>query len=788
MARTYSDYQSEYYLDSPRTFRMFPGRYGAPLSDGRKAGARKEHMFFLNNYFNSYALPSASLNLESGAGEVFRRLYGNRLYVAVKPRSLRDLIRLYAYETGLFSTGDLIYYLGISEGYVSDFIAQDMKRRLNLMRYEGAAAYTKWFYYVYRPKKEPYLSYPFPSPIDYAAKTLSARSIPHTYSIGLSQLTMRLYCVARPDYHMEFAAEVPLGNFRFTTPGRGKAGSELAADGLFRVWKGEETIPHVLLLEQDMGTEPYAVLLQKLRDYGATGFFSGEVAEKSRIILSCHKLLSADRSFSYPFARFVALYFCMCAYTTFTCREDAFHNDSFDILAYILEKSRGRCEEEPYDGKKLSALFSEADSLLYRNFYRGYFFYMAAGTDSLWGLKLDDILSEIGFIRKKGYETAKDLFSLLGIYDYQGKYTSTSLTLGRIQEALSELSGYYDREPDLLMRLKYNQRLYGITREQYTGLCDAIIRVLHGLRSIDKKTYSDQIDETMYFAPLFDGYSLYVCPSALLTNYMPYILWDTDSTEIQHLLGILGRYFPDALSAYTPFSPTLDLTNGTTSHRRYAKDGLAYPFRLRNCYRHSAPVKEDAMKWEAAAGTGSETGEGIQGNDTTNTTERAERNRDRTERYRMNWDRADSGGSNSMAAGFVCVEDLDADAGAWVRAYQFMRFYAGDIPVKLVLLVDSISFARDFLFRLFQGHSRLKPGLIQSDRCRVSIFDKFDNPDGAIDSNCIINGRGYGHVIRKTSMDYSSSTILFLEKGSRNSLDKLFSFSTTGELIIYENF
>jgi len=661
-------------LDSPDSYRDFPLRYETVPKDGGGRGAEEgEHTFSYNYtplYLNTYALAPCSMNMLSGAGEMMRRMFGNQLFAAICPDSVCDLMRMLTYEIGLIFPKDIVYFLGIGERYINKHTDRAINYFKHYIRYEGKMNYTKWLYYVFRPNKEPFCSYPVPSPVNYAGKTLSARSLPHTYSIGLSQLAMRLYCVRRPQYFMEVSLEVPIGNFGYTSP-TSKQGSEVAADAICTVWKDGEERPNVLLLEQDMGTEPYAVLLRKLRDYGATSFFNAEVAANCSIVLSCHEILAADRKLLRPdHARFVALYLYLCAYASYGHGVNALANEDVDILLLMGDLGKN----------KDLHLFDKASDELYQGFCRAYCNFGILEDGSYLGISsLERIFSEFDYIRCHGWEEWNYLLLVMGYLTPDEHILCHCLTLGEIHRFLATYNGKTD--DDLLVRLVYNQELCRTTRNRHLGFANAMLDVVYGRRGIEKRTVStakDAVNECTYLAPLFTGYSLFTCSSMLLTNYMPYILWDEESEPIQALLDALLLYYPDISDTYKPFSDFLDLTSGTTSHDFKKMNGLPYPFRLKHCYYSSAVTTQR----ESDVGNG----DGL------------------------------------MAAGVrVCVEDISFDTAAYVRAFLFASYYAGTNPIKLVLLVDTVFDAMDFYTKHMSSSATVP--LSRSDRCVVELYE-----------------------------------------------------------------
>ena len=281
---------------------VFPRRYGcSPLEEGAAGELANIRSLSALYLLNRYVLAPDSTGQLDEAYEMYQRMFGEQEVDCISPESLRDLIRLHIYKTGLVSEPDLSYLFGIDSGSVRVILNVAANKTHNVVVYQGEDVnYTQRSYYMYCPDKEPFRSYPLDPAVDYAGKTLSPRSLPHTYSIGLSESYIRLYSVHRPCYRTEFSYEMPLGNFQYTAPGKGKAGAAVVVDAFgvvrdSRLERENSDVAKVLLVEQDMGTENLGVLVGKLVDYSDTDYFDQRTSERCCMILSCHSILSINR-------------------------------------------------------------------------------------------------------------------------------------------------------------------------------------------------------------------------------------------------------------------------------------------------------------------------------------------------------------------------------------------------------------------------------------------------------------------------------------------------------------
>ena len=681
---------------------LFPSRYPYPYPDqsgqGEGGGEAENICLFLNHY----VLSESCLSDIELVAEAFKRMYGARVMDLVKVDRIIDLLRLHIYKTGIFSALDLLYIFGLCDGYVSrDFIYREVNRYKNLNRYVGPVNFTQGNYYIYAPDREPYCSYPIPPVIDYAGKTLSTRSVPHTYSIGLSETYIRLYSIHRPRYQTEFLYEIPLGNFQYTNPGKGKSGSEVAVDALGMVYDSEDkeadgTASHVLLLEQDMGTEPYRILTEKLRNYSFTDLYTNEASGKCSMVFSCHEILSIRKLLplrSMPtMCDYIAVYFeiCMLSSSVFGLSTNF---DENDILPYLkgMQQVAELFVKEPLDEMRAGMLYD----------------YHARNKDFIHRHGREDTIAAVRKIPVQGAFAAEILFSCMGVLGADGSINADHLYVGDIEHFLPMMDN-----DDMVTRTMYNRELYRKAYLRRTGFSRAVLDNIYHRR---RGRYAQE-DMTSFYAPMYKGYPIYTCATTLLTNNMPYILWDQESGEISYIYRILQECF-EGIGAYYRLTKELDLSNGTLNHNKDYADGFPYTLRLRNCYE----ANEDGKRYA------------------------------------------------------VCVEDYSMDMASSIRALLFARYYAGDMPIKLILLVDSYQQAFDF----FRNELVDENGALieQSPRCVVRIFDQDVN----------ILDRGFSYSADNNlywsdgEIDYEKSEIMFLKKISGlRSQERIFKIDPDG--------
>ncbi len=693
---------------------VFPRRYSEP-SQGKGVAGEWSNIRSLSSagLLNHYILPTAFLGRIDEVWEAYRRMYGEKVLSRISAETLRDLLRFQIYMTGLVSAPDLSYLFGIDYDYLHKMLEVGVTKSHNLLLYRGEKInYTQRSYYMYCPDKEPFCSYPVDPVVDYADKTLSARSLPHTYSIGLTESCIRLYSVHRSCYRTDFYNELPLGNYRYTEPGKGKAGAAVVVDafGITRDTRLSEKgknldIAKVFLIEQDMGTESLSVLVGKLVDYSGTDYFDARTTEKCCMVFSCHSLLSIKKMVppNIPCPEgvdFVAL-FMFYAYRIGYLQhyDDMYALDHMDILPNLLDDTL----YQDLDLSFGSGLFE----ILHKLFCEWSPFFGQ--------FKVEEIAERIMKLPEQGAGLETILLTVMGVLDPLGRLNAEKLYLSEIIPVLPHLA-----DKETLLRTIYNQELYRTASMRHKGFAGAILDNIYRRRR-GRYAYEDM---TPFFSPIYKGFQVCTTATALLTNQIPYILWDRDSEEIKAITASLRNCF-GKYDLYHPLCRELDLSNGTIQQDSRYDDGFPFNLRFHNSYSYST----------------------------------------------------EHGGEGGRS--YVCVEDLSMDTAAYVRAVLFARYYAGPYPVKLVLLVDSFWDAIYF-FKTEMLDAKKMQVVSQSPRCIVKIYPSYTaiNPRITLSLPVPENGK----------MDFGISEILFLKKnGSPDHPEKIFRIGSHGNVEFLKN-
>jgi len=271
----------------------------------------------------------------------------------------------------------------------------------------------------------------------------------------------------------------------------------------------------------------------------------------------------------------------------------------------------------------------------------------------------------------------------------------------------------YPKDADYLVRLSYNRSLYGIAQTRHHGLAHAMLSVMLLKRAIHTPMDTiDQENSVVFLNPVYQGYSIYTVATPLLSNYMPFLLWDRASEEIIYIETCISAYLPTDIRtfSYSVLSPKMDIGCGKLSFASI-REGAYFPEgRFRHYYVSRQITDSDPLTC------------------------------------------------------LFCIEDLDADAGAYCRAYLFLRYYRSPENLHLILLVDSPDSALTFYQDIVWG-KRLG-GFSQSPGCKVPLYAK-DSYQG----RCL---------------SWRMPQLLFLERG--NSLyaeTRLFGISENGCIVYY---
>ena len=523
----------------------FTFRYGVPICQQRQGGtARSVCSLYLNRY-SLMGTASASIYGRDGLGAL---LFSEEPGFD-KTDSLSDFLRLLSYKLGLLNVSDLSYYLGLDRNVLHNQLGR--LNRIGAFRsYKGVPSYAGSTYHIIDQTGQDYrylvdsgieTSFPF------TAKYIPRSSLPHTYGCSLSQMLIRLYRLAGRDYTMTFSTERSIGNLLQSA--RGKQIAEVTIDALGRIQHpdGHESL---LCVEYDTGTERYTTLLQKFRDYGYTELYTEKAAKQAAILFS-YSESGASAKFNMtlsPYLAYAALYALLYICITECDRISAI--SSVPLLPYCREladvhRTQDRVRElaEPY----VRGLCRE---ICHRELY------LTAGISEN---VLYDVLFSPAIVHHKAFE---EFTYLTGSRDHLGRYLASDSTLNTLQDYIISLK---DIPEGILIRLDYNMRMYGQCSKRRKGLVKAILKEISAEtrridRHLDRVYEAEGIplpDNRVHFSPLLAGYSCYMYPLQLITNQMPYVLWDRQSQEILRVERIIREYIGENLYKVLPDEPIL---------------------------------------------------------------------------------------------------------------------------------------------------------------------------------------------------------------------------------------
>jgi len=660
----------------------------------------------LNPYLNRYTLPNGCICTGQDAQKVLYSLLGDNLISLLPPNpSFSDCIRLLSYGTGFFSAGDLTYYFGMDRTFMRSFLAATEKSHHNLIRYKSKKNYNTYNYYLYKPGAFPYIKWSRSciSHICYAGKKISPRSIPHIYSASLSILMMGLWDLRDQKHYFEFHPEISLGNYGNAAM---KSAAKVTIDALCILKERGNNAPRALIcLEQDMGTENYSTLLTKLYDYSNTFYFDDRAADSIYILFSCNRLIAAKTHKPLHEKKwFVALYALFRQLLSLQGADsDVFSADMLSVVSSLnkyLENLCKRGRDTTLETIHKFGIFPELDG------------------NSLFGVPLLEIDRCILSLIDKIPDLLREFLAAIGLnLPSEDDNLNTCMRFyNNIKLPLKVFRNFLDAFPqdaDYLTRISYNKSLYDISLSRHRGFAQAILSVMLLKRTIKANTSAMVQEHSVIFLyPIYQGYSIYTIATPLISNYMPYMLWDRESREISYLERCISSYLPSDIStfSYSSISPQMDIGRGGQSFSSI-QDGAYFPDgRFRHYYCAVLPV---------------------------------------------------------MNGGFFprfCIEDLDADTGAYCRAYLFLRYYCSPDPLHLIMLVDSPESALSFYQDIVWG-KRIKD-FSQSPKCRVSLYatDTFDD-----------------HFL-----SWETSQLLFIDRGNNPFADKrLFGVSQNGTIVYY---
>lgn len=686
---------------------FFPFRYAHNTAD-QSSKTGMQSFCCLNPYLNRYSMPSGSVRSGQDARNVLSSLLGDSLLSLLPPDpSFSDCIRLLSYGIGFFSAGDLTYYFGMDYTFMRSFLAATEKSYHNLIRYKSKKNFNTYHYYLYKPAAFPYKSWSrsYISPVSYAGKTISPRSIPHIYSGSLSVLMMGLWSLRKPAHYFEFHPEVSLGNYRDAAV---KSAAKVTMDALCILREQGHNYPHALIcLEQDMGTENYSTLLTKLYDYSQTYYFDDKAADGIYILFSCNQLIAAKTSKPmFEKKWFVALYALFRQLLALQhSTGDVLKEDMLSVMSSL--------------SKYLENLYRRGSVAALGTIHK-YGVYPESGENSFFGVPFPEIDQCILSLADKIPDLIGQFLTTIGLYFPAGgdALSSDKHSCYNKQLPLRVFHDFLDAFPkdtDYLARISYNKSLYDIALSRHRGLAQAILSVMLLKRTIN--THSGAITQehsVIFLYPVYQGYSIYTVATPLISNYMPYMLWDRDSKEISYLENCISSYLRLDITSfsYSPLSPQVDIGRGGLSFSCIQDGAYFSAGKFRHYYCATLP--------------------NIDG---------------------------------TYSAQRFCVEDLDADTGAYCRAYLFLRYYCSPDDMHLIMLVDSPNSALAFYQDVVWG--RKVREFSQSPRCKVSLYAKDTYND---------------HFL-----SWDTSRLLFLERGNCLFADKrLFGISQNGSIIYYK--
>lgn len=685
---------------------FFPFRYVHETSDHSfKTGMQT--FFIQNPYLNRYAMPSGSVRSGQDARKVLSSLLGDSLLSLLPPDpSFSDCIRLLSYGIGLFSAGDLSYYFGMDYTFMRSFLAATAKSYHNLIRYKSRKNFNTYHYYLYKPDTFPFKSWnrSCASPVSYAGKKISPRSIPHIYSSSLSVLMMALWNLRNQECYFEFHPEISLGNYENAAV---KAMAKVTIDALCVLKERGNNDPRALIcLEQDMGTENYSILLNKLYDYAHTYYFDDKAADGIYILFSCNRLITAKTNEPLSEKKwFVTLYALFRQFLSLQrSTGDVLQEDMLSAIPSLIKYFEYLCRRG-------------SDAVL--TTIHKYGICTETKEDSYFGVPLPEIDECILTLAEKIPDIIDQFLSSIGLYFPAGEDAlSAGLHSCYIKQlplrVFRDFLRTFPQDTDYFARISYNKSLYDIALSRHRGLAQAILSVMLLNRTIHTHTGAMTPERSVIFLhPIYQGYSIYTVATPLISNYMPYMLWDRDSKEISYIESCISPYLLSDISSfsYSPLSPQVDIGRGGRSFSNI-QDGAYFPDgRFRHYYCATLPYIDGSLL---------------------------------TQRF--------------------CVEDLDADTGAYCRAYLFLRYYCSLDPMHLIMLVDSPESALAFYQDVVWG--RKIKSFTQSPRCKVSLYanDTYDE-----------------HFL-----SWNTSRLLFLERGNCLYADnRLFGISKNGSIIYF---
>lgn len=589
------------------------------------------HPFLLSPYLNS-RLPVMAKGRCHTYGEILPRILSPLASEGV--RSLPSFLAVVLLHYGLLSPSDLAYFLGLNLTAVDVALSRNTSlfRRIPLPKKIGDAASCVAITSK-RARLHEFIKRE-PLPVLYCGSP-SKRLVSHEYSLSLSCLLLSLGLPPDGSRSILFRREVSLGN---ACDSPAKRGAEITMDCLCEVqinFTGKSD--RLICLEQDMGTENFRVLARKFYDYAQTDYFTPRACATTSILFSHNAVIPS------------------CAV------RPGFRAAHLHALALLIRDFHETMLQGRPDLRDAASLLVRFNSFRSRilNSGRGAEYASAA---------LSRLTGKTGMPDMVFSEAFTDLLSSGEPYDGAFRFLTDALTRGLSStpvstESLLVHTALLLKEKDAgLLRILSGEAQKLAARRRLLGLSLTLTKIcLRESSFLDAGCVGLTPENSYQFlSPLVRGYQVYFVPTALLSNCVPYLFWNAESTEARRvrdaIIKSLGGREQFTSFSYRPLSEGISLDETS-------------PFPLlfiRNEFR----VLDD-------------------GGDTVT----------------------------------FCVENASADAGALVRSLLFCRHLSDVRPIQLVLLVETreeiLSFLSNFLGEKLNG-SFLKSRLAMKSSQKIA--------------------------------------------------------------------
>ena len=508
-----------------------PYLYGSLFPEGEGGGVA----CYVNHFLNRYC-PSPC-----GTGAV--QTYLNQ----PNELPLSDILLYLSFHVGIISAGDILYYFGLPGVQVRRCIKELVGKGI-LLELTGVDSFRNKNYYVYTKKALLCgLSYEREHIIELNVRNLKERSLAHSYGISLSLLTMSLYCVTYPSYRFHYVLERSLGSM---TSYNAKTGATVCADAI--IYCSHHGKPCLsVYLEQDMDTERLSVLLDKLYQYFQTDIYQLSKKDSCCLLFSVYKChyVNKNAGISYSKAHYIGLYLLFYIYL---CEKYGDKEDGANIIF-----SFNLCE---FYEKRCRILRKSLADKLFQD--------TEICNRSYFGVGWDKIVLAVQDLLDNGQDVLEEFLLCVGAIGYEKKPGLFSATLPVLQDYIQM---YDDMEKGIKARICHSMPIIKAAKRRHFHF---------GRKLID--AFLD--GSSPYLAPMCGGYRVYTMPSHLLTNEMPYILWDRESKEIQMLERYLSSCYGE-LVFYEKTSPLIPCSNKSSTFYN------PYDICLRNYYQFDSIPK-----------------------------------------------------------------------------------------------------------------------------------------------------------------------------------------------------